>query len=215
MANLIFEIDPKDITDKITAIKDTTENDVIKSVEHLAAMTHAKAHELARDHLSSLSQTYTDNLEFSNPSENLWIVILKNPAMWIEEGRKSGFMEELLNGKSSKTNKKGEKYAIIPFKHNANPTQQSPKAQALANEIKNEFKKRGIPWRNLEKDARGDPKIGKLHRFNVDSARLSDKHKSPATHGVAVYQTKNDKGQVRKDIMTFRIIHEKHREEGK
>jgi hypothetical protein len=216
MGNLIFDIDPEEIAQIVSKATKEVEQDIKKSAENLAAMTHAKAHELARDELKSLAQQYSDNLEFSNPEENLWVITLKDPAAWIEDGRKSGFMEELLNGKSSKTNKKGEKYAVIPFEHSKQPSQQSTKAQALSNEIKQVMKEKNISWKNLELGPNGSPRVGRLHSFNVETAKASDKHKFPLTHGVSVYQTKDkNTGKVRRDVMTFRIITEKHKEEGK
>ncbi len=215
MADLKFDIDVQTISDEFGHLKEQVKEDLTKSAENLAAMTHAKTLELARDSLSSLSKMYTDNVEFSNPMPNLWVVTLKEPAMWIEEGRKSGFMEELLNGKSAKTNAKGEKYAIIPFKHNVNPTEQSQSAKALANQIKDALKKEGINWRKIEKNEDGSPRLGRLHTVrNPSSARQKPEHKGALTEGISVYQTKDKGGNVRRDVMTFRIITEKHRNEG-
>jgi hypothetical protein len=134
--------------------------------------------------------------------------------MFIEEGRKSDFMDELLRGKSAKTNKKGEKYAIIPFEHSKAPSQQSSKSLELSNQIKAEFKKRKIAWKKLELDSNGSPRTGLLHRFDISSEKPSARAKNPALQGVAVYQTKTNEGNVRRDVMTFRIIHEKHKQEG-
>lgn len=214
MPILKFDIDTDKITENFGNLKNQLKQELTDAVGSLASMTHAKTLELARDKLSSLAQTYMDNVEFSNPAENFWVVSLKEPALWIEEGRKSGFMQELLDGKSAKVNKKGEKYAIIPFEHSKNPTQQSPKAQQLANEIRDVMKAKGINWKKIEYNADGSPRVGRLHQFNVESARLKPEHKGPATHGVAVYQTRGKNGNVRRDVLTFRIIHQKHKGEG-
>lgn len=214
MSILKFNINTDEIAQAIDATKEQIKKDLQRSVGNLAEMTHAKTLELARDELGSLSQTYMDNVEFSNPSPNFWVVTLKAPAMWIEDGRKSGFMEELLNGKSSKTSMEGKKYAVIPFQHNVNPSQQSPNAKNIANEIKSEFKRRGLNWKKIERDASGSPRVGKLHSFNLESARLKDIHKTPVTYGVTVYQNKQKDGSVKRDVMTFRIIHEDHKSEG-
>jgi hypothetical protein len=123
-------------------------------------------------------------------------------------------MEELLNGKSGKTNKKGEKYAVIPFKHNIAPTRQSQQAQKLAGEIRKVVEQKGLKWKKIERNSDGSPRVGKLHQFNVESARLKEHHKGPATYNVAIYQTKDKAGNVRRDVMTFRIIHQKHKNEG-
>jgi hypothetical protein len=214
MSGLKFEIDVESLVRQFGSIKKEVEAEVVKAVEGLAIMTHAKVNELARDELKSLSKLYMDNLEFSNPSENFWIVTLKEPALWIEEGRKKDFMDELLRGKSAKTNAKGEKYAIIPFQHNKPPTQQSATAFSIANRIKSELKGRGVSWKKIEKDDQGSPRLGRLHSFNIESARVNPLHKNPLTYGVSVYQTKQKDGSVRRDVMTFRVITEKHKGEG-
>jgi len=214
MADLKFDVDVRQLSEKFGNLKEQVQKDITKGVENLATMTHAKANELARDELNSLSKKYMDNLEFSNPAPNLWVVTLKEPAMWIEDGRKSGFMEELLSGKSSRQGKNG-RYAIVPFEHSKPPTEQSPKAQALAQQIKDALKKEGINWKKIERHEDGSPRIGRLHNINVESARIKPEHKNSPGMGVRVYQTKDpNTGNVRRDVMTFRVITEKHRQAG-
>ena len=216
MSNLKFHVDVERLSKQFESLKKDVQQDLTKGVENLASMTHAKTLEIAGEELTSLQKMYKDNVEFSNPAPNFWVVTLKEPAMWIEEGRKSGFMEELLNGKSGRTGKNG-KYAIIPFQHNKNPSEQSPKAYDLAKEIQYELKKKGVNWKKIELNEDGSPRLGRLHTFQFDNARaIAQKatHKNPLTKGVSVYQTKQKDGTVRKDIMTFRVISEKHRNEG-
>jgi hypothetical protein len=214
MADLKFDLDIESIVNQFKNIKESITKDLTVGVEALSRMTHAKTLELARDELGSLSQTYMDNLEYDNPEKNIWVVTLKAPAMWIEEGRKAGFMQELLNGKSSKTSKDGKKYAVIPFKQNKNPSQQSPKANELAGQIKQALKSKGVNWKKIERDESGSPRIGKLHTFNFETARAKPEHKTPLTYGVSVYQNQVKGGGVSRDVMTFRIIHEDHKQEG-
>lgn len=214
MSDLKLEINIEEIASEFNDLKDQVQKALLQGVESLSAMTHAKALELAKDDLSSLSKKYMDNVEYQKLEEGLWVVTLKEPAMWIEEGRKSGFMEELLNGKSSKTNSKGERYAVIPFQHNKNPTEQSVNAKQLANQIKEVLRNRNINWKKIEKGADGTPRVGLLHKISVDNPRLKEAHKTSATQGIAVYQRKGKDGNVRRDVMTFRVITEKHKNEG-
>ena len=217
MSDLKFEFDINAVTSSFGQIKKAVDKDLKKAVGSLAAMTHAKTVELANAELKSLSKMYKDGLSFQQLEDNLWVVSLDEKLLWIEEGRKGGFMEELLNGKSSKTNAQGEKYAVIPFEHSKDPSQQSSKAKELTNQIRSELKKRDIPYRGkLEYNNDGSPKMGLLHKFNIESARLKEHHKDEPLKGVAVYQRMNEKtGKVQRDVMTFRVISEKHREEGK
>ena len=215
MSDLKFDIDVQGLAETFQELKKQVAEDLTKAAGNLAEMTHAKTLELARDDLGSLSQQYQDNIEFSNPMENFWIVTLKEPALWIEEGRKSGFMSELLEGKSAKVSKDGKKYAVIPFEHSKNPSEQSGKARELAGQIKDAMKEKGISWGKIEKNTDGSPRVGRLHTFNLESARLKPHHKTSATQGITVYQTKDKKtGNVRRDVMTFRVITEDHEKEG-
>ena len=214
MADLYLEIDTEKLAEAFGEIGEKVKFDLRKGVETLALATRAKTQELARDELGSIAEIYLDNLDFTQEGETVWVMTLKKPAMWIEEGRKSGFMEELLNGKSAKTNKQGQKYAVIPFKHNKGPARQSAKAQELAGQIKEAMRQKNIEWGKIEKNQDGSPRIRKLHSFNVESARAKPEHKNPLTYGVTVYQTKREDGTVRRDIMTFRVISEKHKDQG-
>ncbi|MDD5650672.1 MAG: hypothetical protein PHF86_09685 [Candidatus Nanoarchaeia archaeon] len=219
MANLIFDIDIEDIKKQIEDTGKSLKKDLINGVEKLAVMTHAKVMEFAKDNLHSSAKTYMDNVAFDQISENMWIVTLKEPALWIEEGMRGGFMKWLLedkNGKGQvKTNKKGEKYRVIPFEHSKAPAEQTANARELTDAIKKEFKKQNIPFKRIETTPEGSPRIGKLHTINIESARPSKSAKTPALSGVTVYQSKDkNTGKVRRDIFTFRVISEKHEKEG-
>lgn len=218
MSDIFFEVDvdelSKELKEKTDKIKKDLQDELTMGVANLAKAAWGKSLELARDELGSLSEMYQDNIHFDEISQNFWSITLKSPAMWIEEGRKSGFMEELLSGKSSRTSKEGKKYAVIPFQHNKKPSEQSAKAKELADQIKKSLRSRGINWKKIEYNADGSPRLGRLHSFNFDTARAKPEHKKPLTHGVTVYQSKGTDGNVRRDIMTFRIIHEDHQSEG-
>lgn len=219
MSDLFYDIDVKGIAKKFKNIQKDVENELQEAGANLANMTHAKLLELATDDLKSLSEKYKENIEpVVEVDKGIWVITLKQEAMWIEEGRKSGFMEELLNnvkpGSTPPKMGKNGKYRVIPFVHNKNPTQQSTKAQALADQIRESLKQRGISWKKIERNEDGSPRLGKLHSFNLESARLKPIHKSEPLQGVAVYQSKGKDGNVRRDVMTFRVISEKHRSEG-
>jgi hypothetical protein len=215
MPDFKLEIDAKDIASKFGDLQKEVEATVHKAVAALAASTHAKATELATNKLKSRASIYKDALDFKKIDKNIWVVSLDmEKAGFIEENRKSGFMDELLRGKSAKTSSKGKKYAIIPFKHNKNPSEQTEKAQDLSRQIKDFLKKEKIYSRKLEFNPDGSPKLGLLHRFDLDSAKPSSKAKNPALKGVSIYQRMNEHGQVKKEIMTFRVITEDHKSEG-
>jgi len=214
MSDLKFDINVDDLIGEFGSLKKNIEKDLIKGSQDLAAMTHAKVLELATNNLNSLSKQYTDAVTFSNPEENLWVVTLNEKAMWIEEGRKSGSMIPDLLKRGYKTSKEGHKYRAIPFEHSKPPSQQSSKAADLTKLIKGELKTREINYKKIEMDKNGSPRTGLLHRFDVNNPRMSESQKKNLK-GVAVYQTKQKDGTVRRDVMTFRMVSDNPKASGK
>lgn len=213
--NLKFEIDVNAISDQFKDIKEEVNRALVQGVESLAATTHARVLEMASEKLKSTSQTYMDSVGFQQLEKGLWVVSLDlKKAGFIENGQKQGFMEYLLNGKSSKTSKDGKKYAVIAFDHSKKPSEQTPSAQNLTNLIKGELKKRGINWKKIETNPDGTPRVGLLHKININSPRLKEAHKTSPTQGVAIYQKKNARGKVERQAVTFRVITEDHKSEG-
>lgn len=215
MSDLKFDINIDAIVKDFGDIQKQLGQDIKKAVKGLASMTHAKTLELATNDLGSLAEQFKDGISFQQLEQNLWVVSLDAKLLWVEEGYQSGFMEFLLNGKSSKVNKKGQRYAVIPFEHSKKTSQQSQKSQELSNQIRNELKKRDIPYQKLEYNADGSPKLGLLHRFDIESARLKPIHSTGPLTGLAIYQKMEKSGNVRRDVMTFRVISEKDRGSGK
>lgn len=197
-------------------IKEQIKEKVEKGVQSLAAMTHAKVAEMAQGELHSTRHIYMDALGFEQIAPNVWAVSLDaQKAGWIENGRKSGPMFDDLLRKNAKVSKEGNRYKAIPFEHSKPPSQMTGEAQLLVTRIKSALKKEGIPFKKIEKDASGNPRLGKLHTLNIKSAPPTSRSTSPALFGVNIYQHKTSKGNVRRDIMTFRVISDKQRGTGK
>lgn len=217
MPDFKLEVNVPEISKQFKEAQEEVEKAVRTAVGGLAASTHAKALQTARDRLKTSFEVYADALQYEQITQNIWVVSLDmQKAGWIEDGRKSGFMEELLNGKSAKTSTKtGKKYAVIPFKHNKNPSQQTEKAQAITAQVKDFLEKRNVPYQKLEHNADGSPKLGLLHRFNIESAKPSEKAQHDALKGLAIYQRKHPEGHVSREIMTFRVITEDHKADGR
>jgi hypothetical protein len=152
-----------------------------------------------------------------------WDITVKEGESFVCQGmliHNSGFQEELLHGKSSKVSKDGTRYAVIPFEHSKAPSQQTSSAKQLTDQIKSELKKRNISYKKIEYGADGSPRLGLIHKFDIESARPSrisgiTKASHPALSGVSIYQRKMPGGKIKRDIMTFRVISEKSKAEGK
>jgi hypothetical protein len=213
-------VDAAEVAKQFGELKNDVERAITTAVGALAASTHAKAIELATEKLHSTRDTYVDALSFQQLSKDMWVVSLDmSKAGWLEDGRKSGFMEELLRGKSAKTGKNGKKYAIVPFEHSKGPSKQTPSAQRFTQEIRNFLKENNVNYKKLEYNPDGSPKLGLLHSFKKgigkDDMFPSFMAKNDVFKGLNIYQTKDKKtGKVKRDVMTFRVITEDHRAEG-
>jgi hypothetical protein len=180
-----------------------------EAVKSLAAMTHAHVVETANKELSSTRKKFLDNLGFEEISSGIWVVSVDEPALFIEDGRKAGPMHEDLLKNGAKVSKDGHRYRAIPFEHSKPDSQMSGFAQGMKAKIRSELKKAGVPFKKIEYNADGSPRLGALHRFNFSSPEPSQKASHPALSGVTIYQTKTPSGGVRRDILTFRVISEK------
>ena len=128
------------------------------------------------------------------------------------------------------------RYLVVPFQHNKGPTQQTQAQRDLTNTVKAEMKRRKIPYGGLEKDSSGQPKIGKLHSFDILHAPTKTQDGPGQGHGqigavrqgptgiaflqgIRVYQKriKDEKGNssVQKQVMTFRVASSKHKGTGR
>jgi len=217
MAKFNIEIDVNKISEFLNKTVDSIKKEVTKAVSGLAAATHAKTLELADDRLKTLKSQYKDGVKFDQLENNVWMVSLDESIMWIEEGTqaRSGY-DSLSKSTKAKTSKEGHRYLVIPFKHDKKPSEQSSKAQEITNALRQDLKSRGIPYKKLEYNNDGSPKMGKLHTFDVASDLPTVRSKFASLKGVSIYQTKDkNTGSVRRDIMTFRVMSEKTKGDGR
>lgn len=210
MSNLKFFINAEEIAAEFQHFKVEVEEALTESVKALAASTHAKAIEIANKELHSRRQTYLDNLNFEEVTPGLWVVSLDEPAMWIEEGRKSGSMVEDLLRHGAKTAKDGSRYKSIPFDHGKSPANLTPFGRQMVTKIKSSLKSFNVPFKKIEYNKDGSPRLGKLHTLDIPSPKPTSRASTPALFGVSVYQSQGANGKVRRDILTFRTVSSKH-----
>ena len=201
--------------------KDIT-RDLKKGIQGLAIATHAHIKEDAQT-LHSFRKDYLEALgEPEQIDENLWVITLKESAVWIEDGisapydMKPGLLNTQRDGKSEiKTSKDGKKYRIVPMNQGKTPSEMSPNTagyeQGMVNKVKAELAKKGIPYKKLELDKNGSPRLGKLHSMNIDSF-TPGKGNTPQLHGLNIYQTKQKDGSTKRTITTFRTVTEDQNE---
>ena len=215
MAGLKININIDALTAQIKDFAMEAGEDLKKGVANLAAITHAKTAELAASELKTTAKTLKDNLGFEEISEGVWVVSIDQDALFIEEGIEpnTDMKPGLLKG-ATKTSKDGNKYRPIPFEHSKAPSQMTPASQHIVNILNQNLKKENIPFKKIEKNQDGSPRVGKLHSLNIDSP-IPGKGNTPALKGVSIYQTLTKTGNVRRDILTFRTVSSGPRSAGK
>jgi truncated hemoglobin YjbI len=178
-------------------------------MDKLAAETHAFIMNLANSELNSSKNKYLDNLELIEEN-GVKIIVLREPAMWIEEGKKQGSMVPgFMDSDKAKTGKDGKKYLVIPFEHSKNSQDQNSKAKSLTDSIKVEMKQRGIEWGGIQKTKKGKEIKGLTNSFNVSLKNASNEKSASYLRGVRVYQSRDKKTKkMQQSVMTFRIAKE-------
>src|SRR6266404_2820585 len=191
-----------------------------KAVQSLAVQAHAHVVEEAQKKLHSRRQMFLDNLRLEQIDKNLWSVVVGEKAVWIEDGQSAhNMLHDLLSSPKAKTNKKGGKYLVVPFSHSkGGPSSQTPFQQSLVAAVKSALQMQRIPYKGIERHQDGSPKLGLLHRFDLNRPTPKQPHHSvPLLFGISVYQrlnrsadgsvkmTKGGKESVSRDIMTFRV----------
>lgn len=216
MPSLNVNIDVADLMSKFEGDKQAFESNIRKSVQALAASTHAHIMDQAADKLHSRYRMFADAMKnsFRQLDDQTWVIEIPSSVMWIEDGQEPHDMTEMLNHSSkAKTAKDGSKYMTIPFQHNKGGTYQTQSARSITDMLKRELKERKIPYGKIEKTASGKPKTGLLH--SVDLGGPKKPHwSSPVLDGVRIYQKvvgqRGGQPVVQRSVMTFRTISSKH-----
>lgn len=212
---LKFELDIEALAAEFKQESQKVQEALYEGVKQLSAMTYAKTVELANEKLHSTREDYIKALDYKEISKGVWIVSLDEKMLWLEEGKDPGSMIDDLLKKNPKIAKDGTKYKVVPFEHSKSPSKMSTFHKSLVDDLRKELKSRDIPFKKIEKNADGSPRIGKLHTLNIPSALPTPRASHPIFHGLTIYQSQTASGKVRRDIMTFRVASEKHKQQGK
>jgi hypothetical protein len=208
---LNFNIDAAALADQFKSFKLEVEQDLNKAVANLAAITDAKVKEMASKELKSSRQPFMDSLGFEEISPGVWIISVDESGLWVEEGIESNKdMKPDLLAKDFKTSKDGNRYKAIPFDYGTAPSTQTPSTQMVVSYLKSQLRKEKIPFRKIEKNVDGSPKVGKLHELDFGNPRGTmggpGKGNTPQFKNLSIYQSVTKSGNVRRDILTFRTV---------
>lgn len=215
-----------------------------KAAQQLTQQTREHIVEQANKKLKTRRQMYVDGLSAYQQNEHTWIISLDASVRWIDDGMPAhNMLDALLKSPKAKTTKDGTgKYIVIPFNHKKGPTQMTPAQANLNQTIQKELgninklrKAHGaepIPYGNIETYDNGAPKLGVLHKFDINEKPLKthngvgqgwgpigDVKQGPTgipfLQGVQIHQRmttdKMGNSHVTREIMTFRIASSKHR----
>lgn len=203
------------------------------AAQQLAMQSHAHLLEQVQQKLHSTREKYVDAVSFTQVNDTTWVISLDRSAMWIEEGMpEHEVLDNLLKSPKAKMAKDGSRYLVVPFQHNKGPTSQTKAAQDLTATVKQELKKRQIPYSKIERDQHGKAKLGLLHSFDITKEPVKTHEGAGQGHGkigdvrqgttgipflqsVRVYQRQMKNGNVSRGVLTFRVASSKHKGSGK
>jgi hypothetical protein len=226
---LKFNVNAEEIAKQFKGLEQVVQEQIKIGVEALALSTHAHILEQAADKLKSTATKYRDAVNYTKVNDNVHVITLDDSMLYREEGLEPHSMiEAFLNSPKAKTGKNG-KYFCVPFEHGGGKSLNTEKSFGFSQQIQKELKRAKIPYMKIENGADGKPLLGKIHSLNIPSPKPS----AAATHdifwGIRIYQTKVKKedieaskykfikgvvkGDVMRQIMTFRIVKAEH--EGK
>lgn len=205
--SLKYKIPAAEIASMFGELAAQVEKELKTRANDLIALTHAEVLERSQKELHSTAKTFRDHFHYEQIAENVWVISVDEEALFIEDGIKPGTdMKEWLL-KDAKVNAKGEKYKIVPFDWTKGPKNMSKANQNLLGQLQAKFKENKIPFKKLETNADGSPRVSNkaIHSLNMGGPKPG-KGNTPAFDRVNVYQTKTDSGAIRRDIFTFRTV---------
>jgi hypothetical protein len=219
--------------DYVDKLDQTIEKVSKELAQQLSGMVYSKAVEYAGQRLHSRHEMFLEGLHPPVFVDGAYVVELDAKLMWIEDGMEPyDMLDGLLaakKGKKIRTDKQGAKYVVVPFHHGGEGARSTPTPaqQDLIATIKKTMDDKKISWSDIEVTKRGNPKLGRLHSFNIMDAP-NKTHEGPEQgkgpvgsvrqgntgipflQGVNVNQRKV-KGKVQREIVTYRIASEAHR----
>lgn len=209
--SLKFNIDAGKIAAQFKEFALEVEQDLNKAVANLAAITDAKVKEMANQELKSSRKPFMDSLGFEEVAPGIWVISVDERGLWVEEGIEANKdMKPGLLAEDFKTSKQGHRYKAIPFDYGKAPSQLTPSTQQLVSYLKQNLKKENVPFKKIERNADGSPKVGKLHEFDFGNpgGRMGGpgKGNTPVFKNLSIYQSVTKTGNVRRDILTFRTV---------
>jgi len=243
MAEFEFKANLREIAAKVGQTADAIGSTVQDEIRKLSIATHAFVVNHANEHLSGWKRSHffgsdNQNVRWVQIDENMWVVEIDPSVAWIEEGRDATSMATdkwLLKPDKAKLAKDGSTYRVIPM----DAKKDNRRNPELKNILNDQLQKQGVDMSTLDLDGSGQPKLGVIKKLNFGtnvteksssnemffsaprSAEQGKKLGLPAyggkhqLQGAVVTQRKDERGGVKKEATTFRVVSSKHEAEGR
>lgn len=209
--SLTFLINVQNVAEELARTQEEIKDSVNVAVNKLAIASYDEAVRLAHERLRSLKPIFLEHLHFYEVTWGLWLIVLDKKARWIDEGMGPYSMVPHLLKRGYKVAKDGSRYRAIPIgKKMLEKGTLDPRAQHILPLVRKELRKRGIPFRKIEKDKYGNPLLGVLHRIDLQAGKPSPRASHDLLAGLTIVQVKNPQGKVERHLLTFRTVSSKH-----
>jgi hypothetical protein len=208
-----------DMNNVLQGFEDFREDFVHKldsAAQLLSAQADAHIKEQAAQRLHTRREEYIQALSLESVTQGVYAVTLQPEARWIEDGMEPhNMLEDLLSSDKARTAKDGSKYVVVPFKHSKGETQQTHVERRILTAIKKELRRNRIPYKRIEKNPDGSPKVGLIHSLN-----LAPPHSAPLKQGYEgpkdkVFKGKTDSPYIGGTPYTFGTRIYQHPKKGK
>jgi hypothetical protein len=230
---ILLNLDAGNIMSLAEDFRPAAEQALREAVGVLSAQAHAHVVERVQQQLHSSREKYVNALRFQQLDDHTWVISLDAKALWIEEGLPADFdmLPGLLGSRRARTASDGSRYLTVPFEHGQAPTRSTPAQQTLTETIRAELRQRQIPFKTIERDSQGRPKLGLLHSLDILQAPLKTgvgpgqgrgplgavrqgPTGIPFLQRLRIYQRQTrdaaGKERVQRGLMTFRTASSKH-----
>jgi hypothetical protein len=169
MGNLSLTLDLSGVEETVRELKEF-EAEVQQKASDLASQTHLHIKEQVQQRLNTRREMYDEALSgVRQVAAGTWVITLDSKATWIEEGMEAHSMVDDLLRRGARTAKDGSRYKVIPFDQGKGGATTTPGQAMLNLALRQEMKKRNIPYKSIERHPDGRPKTGLLHKFNIDA----------------------------------------------
>lgn len=166
----ILHLDFKDIQNLANDMEKRLKEAAKQEGKNLAHKTLNFIKQEAQNNLKTRRKMYLDGLSFQAVGKDTWMISLDKSKRWIDDGLTPHEMIDKLLKNAKKSGPNG-KYRAIPFQHNKEKQLNTDSQRSLTDAIRSEMRSQKIPFDKIEKDASGKPKLGLLHKFDVNPNR--------------------------------------------